>query len=263
MYAVLISPLNIEETVSRYCLDDELKAQLFAFDRFVWQDCMIESIDQLVAFEKQYQAFDSVFDLLYDTEYGEYTHVEMHNGTMSYLGYGCYHSLASAIQDQTAQDFMKVGLTDLETVILRSFRANISGLYRLDAYHFGIPPFIKSVSSILNNALSKLPIYNNEVVRDCLEFDRIDFKVGDVFKPSFCLTTSADLNWKVYSDNRYRIKPLDSDDSKARALFLVNFTPEKQVTFLEDAFFRIVGINDWGEGKKEFVMEELIEKHGY
>ena len=114
----------------------------------------------------------------------------------------------------------------------------------------------------MNTALSKLPLYHNEVVRDCLEFDNIGFKVGEVFKPGFCLTTSADLNWKVYSDNRYRIKPLQTGDSKARALFLVNFTPEQQVTFLEKACFRIIGINDWGEGKKEYLMEELIEKPG-
>ena len=130
------SPLNIEETVRRYCLDDELKAQLIAFDKFVWQECVIDSIDQLVAFEKQYQAFDSIFDFLYDTEYGEYTSVDMYNGTMCYLGYGCYQLLAGdTIQDQTAHDFMQAGLTELETVVLKSFRANISGSFWNSSFH--------------------------------------------------------------------------------------------------------------------------------
>lgn len=75
----------------------------------------------------------------------------------------------------------------------------------------------------------------------------------------FCLTTSADLSWEDDSLNRYRIKPLDDEATKARALYKISYTDEEQVTFLQDASFCIVEVNDWGEGKKEFVMFEVEE----
>lgn len=53
------------------------------------------------------------------------------------------------------------------------------------------------------------------------------------------------------------ISPCDNGKTKARAIYKVEDTSEKQVTFLQDAMFRIVGVNDWGSDKKEFVMEEI------
>ena len=47
------SPLNIDQTVERYNLDEDMKESLIAFDNFIWQDCRIESVEELVAFEKE------------------------------------------------------------------------------------------------------------------------------------------------------------------------------------------------------------------
>ena len=60
------SPLDIDKTAERYDLDEELKARLMRFDDFVWQDCSIESLEQLVAFEREFQSLDRGFDFLYD-----------------------------------------------------------------------------------------------------------------------------------------------------------------------------------------------------
>ena len=86
----------------------------------------------------------------------------------------------------------------------------------------------------------------------------MDYQVGDVFEPGFCLTTSADPTWgDDTSVSLYRISPLDVVHTKARAMYLVNNNTEFQVTFLQDARFRIASINDREEGKKEIVVEEI------
>ena len=72
--------------------------------------------------------------------------------------------------------------------------------------------------------------------------DRTDFKIGDVYAPGFCLTTSADLNWKDTSVSRYRIVPRKGDKTLARAIYKVHDNTEKQVTFLQDAHFRTLNI---------------------
>lgn len=86
----------------------------------------------------------------------------------------------------------------------------------------------------------------------------MDFVVGNVFCPGFCLTTRADLSRQDTSKNRYRIKPLIEGKSKAMAMFMVNNNTEFQVTFLEDICFMITAINKWGDGKREIEMEEII-----
>ena len=151
---------------------------------------------------------------------------------------------------------LKNGLSDLEAVVLTTFFAEISGLYRKDAYPYGVPPFVNSVCDLLNSAIDKLPVYTETVVRACNGYDRADFRVGDVFVPGYCLTCSADLTWEKDNENRYRIQPKDIDHTKARALFIVNDIDEEQVSFLQEARFRVTAVNDWGKGKKEYIMEE-------
>lgn len=252
------SPLNISETLKRYGLDEDMnqKQQLIAFDSFIWQDCQINTIDELVAFEKKYQEYDKIFDFCYDTEMNEFSPVFLCNGEMVLLSKGAFQR-ASKSKGDLHTKFMNVGLSDLEAVYVRTFLAEISGLYRKDSYHFGVPPFIQSVCDGLNKALFKLPTYSDIVVRACNDYDKADFMVGDVFTPGFCLTCSADVNWKDELKNRYQIKPLNAEYTKARNLFGIHNISEQQVTFLQDASFRIIGVNDWGEGKKQIEMEEI------
>lgn len=53
--------------------------------------------------------------------------------------------------------FLKADLTDLETLLVRSLLADVSAIYRLDAYYGGVPLFVRSICDTLNNAISKLP----------------------------------------------------------------------------------------------------------
>ena len=254
------SPLNISETVKRYGLDEDLtlKQQLIDFDKFIWQDCQIDTIDKLKEFEKGYYEHGKDFNSCFDTVVNEFSPVFMCDGEMTLLDKGAFQRTSDHRGDEYAK-FVETGLSELETIVVQAFLAEISGLYRKDAYRCGIPPFVLSVCETLNNALSKLPAYaETVVVRACNDYDRVDFKVGDVFTPGFCLTCSADyLTWKDKSKNRYKILPLDAAHTKARKLFGIHNTTEKQVTFLQDASFVITGISDWGDGKKQIEMKEI------
>lgn len=253
------SPLNIGQTVERYNLDEDMKDSLIDFDNFIWQDRRIESVEELVEFEKEYQCFDKSFEFCYDNEIGEFGCVNMEDGPLSLLHKGRFQQFSKGIKENpVGKDFMAVGLTDLEALLIMSFRADLSKLYRLDAYYSGVPPMALSLCEVLNGALEKLPPVSKPLIRKCNEYDKVDFQVGEVFEPGFCLTTSADPTWgNDTSVSLYRVTPLDVVHTKARAMYLVNNNTEYQVTFLQDAIFRITSINDRGEGKQEIVLEEL------
>ena len=53
------SPLNISETVQRYGLDEQLTLKLIAFDTFIWQDIKVNTVENLIAFEKNYKEYDN------------------------------------------------------------------------------------------------------------------------------------------------------------------------------------------------------------
>ncbi len=251
------SPLNIKQTVENYSLGDSVD-KLIEFDSFIWQDIEIVSVVQLLEFEKQYQEYASIFNHCFDSEVGEFGCVDMKDGSMHCLEKGRFQLFAKEFeQNPVAQAYLEVGLTDLEALVIMTFLADLSVLYRLDSYPYGVPPFVSSIISILDRALRKLPVYNDTVVRACKEHDRCMFKMDEVFSPNFFITTSADLGWADETRNRYRITPLRSDDTKARALFKISDNTEKQVTFLQGTRFRINSIQDWGDGKKEIIMSEI------
>lgn len=252
------SPLNIEETAARFSFNEEpkLKEELIAFDQFIWQDCEINTIKDLVAYEKQYQELGRGLDFCYDSEFGEFSPVYMCDGEMCLLEKGAFQRTAKG-NGELFQKFVAAGLSDLESVVVITFLAEISGLYRKDAYHYGVPPFVQSVCELLNSGISKLPAYPGIVVRACNDYDKADFNVGDLFITNYCLTCSADLSWENTGENRYKITPLDAEHTKARNLFCIRNISEMQVTFMQDAKFRITGISAWGEGKKQFEMQEI------
>ena len=251
------SPLDIKQTVTKYTLGDCVD-KLIEFDTFIWQDIEIVTIEQLLEFEKKYQEYANIFNHCIDSEVGEFGCVDMEDGSMSRLEKGRFQFFADGLeQNPFARAYLDVGLTKLETLVIMTFLADISVLYRFDSYPNGVPPFAKSIIIILNRALEKLPVYNNTVVRECKGHDPCELEVGEVFSPVFFVTTSADLDWVTESRNRYRITPLRSNETKARALFMISDNSEMQVTFLLGTKFIINSIQDWGEGKKEFIMSEI------
>ena len=102
-------------------------------------------------------------------------------------------------------------------------------------------------------------MYNEgNVVRVCNDYDKIDFEIGDIFIPGYCLTSSAYLNWKVPLKNRYCIIPLNNGGTNARAIYKIYDNSEQQVTFLQNAHFRVIDIRGWGDGNMEILMEEFL-----
>lgn len=252
------SPLDLGKTVKRYGLDDSQTEILIAFDSFIWRDHEINTVNDIVNFEKDYSQYCNEFGFVYDSEIDEFGSIEMKDGPACLLCRKRFLQLSKNIElPDYGQRFKKEGLNLLEVLILRTFLADLSEMYRLDAYYYGLPPFVKRICDILNNALLKLPVYNEWVVRKCNEYDNVNFVKDDLFSPGFCLTTSADTTWTDKSENRYRIKPLEDGLSKARAIFQIIDNPEKQVSFLQNAMFRITAINFWGNNKKEIVMVEI------
>ena len=209
--------------------------------------------------EKEYQRYKKFFDFCYDNEIGQFDSVEMEDGTLSLLHKGRFQQFSKEIKESAVdKDFMAAGLTELEALMIKVFRADLSGIFRLDAYRYGVPPMVQSLCKILNGALQKCPSTSVPMLRKCHDYDEVDFREGDVFKPGFCLTMSADPTWgNDTTVNLYHVTPLDSVHTKARAMYLVNNNTEYQVTFLQDARFRITGINDRGKGKKEISMQEI------
>lgn len=251
------SPLDIRQTIERYQLEEQ-RAELSEFDAFIWQDIEIVSVEQLLDFERRYQEYARLFCCCFDSEYAEMTVVDMKDGSMSCLEKGRFQLFSNVFEENiVSQAFISAGLTELETLSIMTFLADISVMYRADSYHYGIPPFVQSLIAILTGALDKLPPYNEMVVRACKEEDPCGFTVGEVFTPGFFITTSADLNWPDISAIRYCIVPLHSNETRARALFLISDNSEKQVTFLEDARFIVEEVRDLGEGRKEIVMSEF------
>ena len=105
------SPLNIDQTVERYNLDEDMKESLISFDNFIWQDCRIESVEQLVDYEKEYQRYDKVFDFCYDNEIGEFGCVEMEDGPLSLLHKSRFQLLSKGLKENpVGKDFMAAAL---------------------------------------------------------------------------------------------------------------------------------------------------------
>lgn len=131
------SPLDIKNTAKRYNLDKALTVQLRAFDDFIWQDCEIASVDQLVAYEKKYQKFEKGLDFCYDNEICEFRAVEMNNGPMALLCKGLFSQFSEGLgEDDVDKAFLTAGLSKLEALLIKVFYADISGLFRLDIYFY-------------------------------------------------------------------------------------------------------------------------------
>lgn len=225
---------------------------------FIWEPWPIESIDDILKFERQYQELvkNTPDDWTYEDGYIPH---DFGDGSLCLMGRGHFKIMADAILTNSNDAFIKVGCTPCESLVLHSFLNNESCLYRRDSYHGHIPPFADSMCKILDNALEKMPCCDSvELYRVCVYGDRENFEVGEVFAPMYSITTSSDSTWQVMSENRFVIKPLSQCKTKARAIYRVfNKADEFQVSFLSSAKFVITSIDDWGERKKAFYMEEI------
>lgn len=224
---------------------------------FIFQPYEISSIDDILAFENRYRELVSRTPQVWNEDIGEWCDVDFNDGSLDYLLKGRFSHFASDRKSPVGQDFIKHGLTELEALVLSTFLADISGLYRLDSYHYGVPPFVENICRILDNGLSQLPPFEGEVYRRCNEYDKADFTVGEIFAPSFALTTSFE-QWNDSSENLYIIKTLPQESTKARNIYAVrSIGNEYQVTFMRGARFVVNKVEPWGNGLHSVTMQEI------
>ena len=67
--------------------------------------------------------------------------VSFNDGNLHHICNGDFEIL---IEDNSDNTYLKIGLSDMESIVLRSFTMRSSGLYRLDEYNCPIPPIVIS-----------------------------------------------------------------------------------------------------------------------
>lgn len=222
---------------------------------FIWQPFEKYSVDEILMFEKQYHELIDKTPLDF-TENGFEPH-DFGEGGLVWLSRARFDLLTKA-DDEIKARFLSCGCSEREILVIRSFLDFASGMYRTDSYH-RIPPFVAALCCILDSGLRKLPSYEGDyLTRACNDNDRIDFCKGDIFRPGFALTTSADHSWRDKKANRYFITPLESSSTKARSIYKVyNKADEYQVTFTSDAAFIVEDEIEWNDNYKEIYLREI------
>ncbi len=217
--------------------------------RFIFESVQIDKPSDLVAFIERYRKLDEKYNPFWLEP-----QVYFHDGNLRYICKGDFEML---IDDNTDNPFAEVGLSEMESIVLRSFVMRTSPLYRLDLYENPVPPIVITLCNILDSALNKLPRYMGEsLTRACAEDDKSDFQIGEMFIPNYALTTTADMTWVCEEGAQYIITPL-KENTRARAIYKVNDTTEKQVTFLRDTPFVVKDIKHPRPNKTEIYFEEV------
>ncbi len=226
-------------------------------DSFIWKSLAIESVDDILSFEQRYQNLvNSTPDEWVPV--GDLMPHDFGDGSLCLMERGHFKMMAEDIVGNIDDVFIRCGCSQVESLVLHSFLGFESCIYRKDSY-YRIPPIVNTLCQLLDGALDKLPHNeDNMLFRACVYEDRADFSIGELFKPGYSLTTSADETWRNKSDNRYIIKPLGAKDTRARTIYsIINKANEYQVSFLSTAKFIVKKIENWGDGKKAFFMDEV------
>ena len=227
---------------------EELNKVIEKGKEFVFSQFEVRSLDDLLAFEKTYNSLSSELGVPFGDEWYDFN-----EGELSLLCKQPFHNNVGR-KDAFYDLLAGYGLDEVEIVIIRSYLQQVSGMYRLDAYYYGIPPFVSELNRILQSALSKLPkVANRILVRQC-RYNRLDFEVGEVFEPCYSLTTSANEEWNDGYGDQYVIRTLPEEKTKAHSLIFAN-DHERQVTFLVGARFSIDDVIEKKDGKTIYMSE--------
>lgn len=228
-------------------------------DSFIWGPWQIDSVDDILRFEERYIKLEKSAPCELSLDAGMMPH-DFGDGSLCLMGRGYFKMMSKGSVLRPEDAFIVAGCTQCESLILHSFIGFDSCLFRKDSYHSHIPPFANNLCKILDNALEKMPRSEcDKLYRACVYEDRDDFEIGELFEPGYSVTTSADSSWRDKSVNRYVIKPLPPEQTKARSIYLVlNKADEYQVSFLSTTRFEITAIESWGENKRVFYMNEVL-----
>lgn len=226
-------------------------------DSFIWEPWPIESVEDILRFEERYRDLKKSVPYDWSPEDGLIPH-DSGDGSLCLMARGDFKMMAEGPALKPDNAFIAAGCNYCESLVLHSFIGFESCLFRRDSYHARIPPFAISLWQILDQALEKMPLCQSEkLYRACVYEDRDDFVLGELFEPGYSVTTSADSSWLDKPVNKYVIKPLPPEQTKARSIYSVfNKAGEYQVSFLSTARFIITAIDRWGENTRVFYMRE-------
>lgn len=157
---------------------------------------------------------------------------------LHFLRKGCFTQIA-----QKARELKGVsGLSDVEWLMLLCFMGDLSPYFRSDTYYNGVPDVVKEMQSVLDNVISKAPVFTGEKLYRFLKFnDKADFSVGDRYTFEHSLTTTMD-DWGQDCES-YEITPLPPNKTKAHSVYrFYNHGNENQVNFERGTNFIITDI---------------------
>ncbi len=153
----------------------------------------------------------------------------------------------------------KYNLTEVEVLIMNCFYGNLSQYFRDDTYEqFGeVPEISQKMQKVLENFIRKAPKHKGgELYRFLNSHDRSDFNIGDVFEPSFSLTTTNE-DWEQ-DKNTYVITPLPEESTSAYDIYKIyNHGEENQVNFLKGTKFVVTRIKKTPNGHRRIYFNEL------
>lgn len=148
----------------------------------------------------------------------------------------------SSLEGISTKSEGKGGLKAEEWLMLYCFLGPFSVCFRADSYHAEIPEVVKEMQLVLDSAIRKAPKCTSiTLYRFLNDFDKRDFRIGEIYVPSHSLTTTTE-DWGKDTD-MYIITPLQSDKTKAHSLYkLHNPANETQVNFERGTQFRVCSV---------------------
>lgn len=195
--------------------------------------------------------------LYYDPEYGGMTYKSCPD---DFLQCGWMNKFAKSPHSEKVTDAIKkYDLSEVEVLIMNCFYGNLSQYFRDDTYtQFGdVPKVAKEMQKVLESFIKKAPKHKGCVLYRFLNsHDISDFNIGDVFEPSFSLTTTNE-DWDQDKD-AYVITPLPEKQSSAFDIYKIyNHGEENQVNFLKGTKFRVTNIERNSKGFRRIYMDEI------
>lgn len=196
-------------------------------------------------------------ELDYDEEFGCMTCKSYPD---DFLQEGWMNKYAQGLHSKEVMDVIKrYNLSDIEVLIMLCFYCNLSQYFRDDAYlKFGeVPEVAIEMQIVLESFIKKAPKHKEGVLYRFLNsYDVTDFKEGDLFEPSYSLTTTNE-DWEQDKDV-YVISPLPVELTSAYDIYRIyNHNEENQVNFLKGTKFEVTKIEIKANGKRRIYLNEL------
>lgn len=162
----------------------------------------------------------------------------------------------SSLAEISKKNDGKNGLNTVEWTMLYCFLGPYSCYFRSDNYYEGIPDIVIEMQLVLDSVIRKAPkCVSKTLYRFLNDFDKRDFRIGEIYIPRHSLTTTTE-DWGKDTD-KYIITPLSTEKTKAHSLYQIyNHGNETQVNFERGTQFRIVDITKESNRRIIFLKEE-------